>query len=318
MEKLLTIAIPTFNRAEYLDKLLEWLAGAIKGFESDCEIFISDNCSSDHTPEVVKKWQNIIKNIEINYNRNNHNIGLMPNFAYCLQAPTSKYVWVLGDDDVIKDGTLEYVIKNLKNHPDLALLGLDYSIRSVLDNTMVHDRIFKSETEEVIADSKSVIEHYLITDHSGLAFISSIVYKTEAAKKALQKWPESIHNMEGQTYWTAFCALYGSIKISTEVYIEYASNMLFLSKPKAWFKMHYGEIIEVYAKLLEIGYSRKLFSQLILKHFKEKNNWKVVFGALRRWPILTLNIIVPYFNFVALSYLYSQLFWFGNFYKIKS
>lgn len=33
MEKLLTIAIPTFNRAEYLDKLLEWLAGAIKGFD---------------------------------------------------------------------------------------------------------------------------------------------------------------------------------------------------------------------------------------------------------------------------------------------
>ncbi len=49
MHKLLTIAIPTYNRAELLDKQLAWLAQAIQGFESDCEIFVSDNCSTDHT-----------------------------------------------------------------------------------------------------------------------------------------------------------------------------------------------------------------------------------------------------------------------------
>ncbi|MCC5625684.1 glycosyltransferase family 2 protein, partial [Nostoc sp. CHAB 5715] len=38
MNKLLTIAIPTFNRASLLDKQLAWLAQAIKGFEDDCEI----------------------------------------------------------------------------------------------------------------------------------------------------------------------------------------------------------------------------------------------------------------------------------------
>ena len=44
MQKLLTIAIPTYNRAALLDKQLAWLATAIKGFESECEIIISDNC----------------------------------------------------------------------------------------------------------------------------------------------------------------------------------------------------------------------------------------------------------------------------------
>ena len=55
MNKLLTIAIPTYNRAALLDKQLAWLAIAIKGFESECEIIISDNCSTDNTPGVVKK-----------------------------------------------------------------------------------------------------------------------------------------------------------------------------------------------------------------------------------------------------------------------
>ena len=54
MQKLLTIAIPTYNRAALLDKQLAWLATAIKGWESECEIIISDNCSTDNTPGVVK------------------------------------------------------------------------------------------------------------------------------------------------------------------------------------------------------------------------------------------------------------------------
>jgi glycosyltransferase involved in cell wall biosynthesis len=61
MNKLLTIAIPTYNRADLLDKQLEWLSQAIKGYESECEIFVSDNCSSDHTQEIIQKWQDILR-----------------------------------------------------------------------------------------------------------------------------------------------------------------------------------------------------------------------------------------------------------------
>jgi hypothetical protein len=46
MNKLLTIAIPTYNRADLLDKQLTWLSQGIKGFESECEILVSDNCLS--------------------------------------------------------------------------------------------------------------------------------------------------------------------------------------------------------------------------------------------------------------------------------
>ena len=57
MNALLTIAVPTYNRAELLNKQLAWLAKSIKGYESECEIIISDNCSEDNTQEIVKKWQ---------------------------------------------------------------------------------------------------------------------------------------------------------------------------------------------------------------------------------------------------------------------
>jgi len=57
MNKLLTIAIPTYNRADLLDKQLTWLSQAIKGFETECEILVSDNCSTDHTQSIINKWR---------------------------------------------------------------------------------------------------------------------------------------------------------------------------------------------------------------------------------------------------------------------
>lgn len=300
MDKLLTIAIPTFNRFELLNKQLAWLAEAIKGFESECEIFISDNCSTDNTQEVVKNWQKTLSNITLKYNRNSQNIGLMRNFANCLQTATSTYVWVIADDHKIQQRTLAYVVPHLKNHPDLSLLALNFSIRSIPTGEIITERVFEIENEEIRADGKAVIENSLAADCI-LGLMSGNIYKTAAVKLALQKWQSSPDSAEGQIYWTAFCATQGSVKITKETYIEYPSPMFFQTKPKEWFKRHYAELPEVYVKLIEIGYSRKFCRELILKHFTQKNNWKVVLGAIRRWPLLAIITMLRYFGLVSVS-----------------
>ena len=109
MTKLLTIGIPTFNRAQLLDRQLAWLAQAVKGFESECEIIVSDNCSSDDTPEVVKKWQSVFSDTALKLNRNSENVGAIRNIAYCINEATSKHVWVISDDDVVYAKTLPYL-----------------------------------------------------------------------------------------------------------------------------------------------------------------------------------------------------------------
>ena len=299
MEKLLTIAIPTFNRSGFLNQQLAWLAQTIKDFESECEIFVSDNCSTDNTQEIVKNWQKTL-GPTLKYNRNSQNIGLMRNFSTCLQAATSKYVWVIADDDTIQQRTLGYVVQNLKDHPDLSLLSLNFSIRSIPTGEIVIERAFEIENEEVRTDSKKVIEHSLAAGWI-LGLMSGNIYKTEAIKLALQKWPSSPDNAEGQIYWTAFCAAQGSIKITKETYLEYASPMFYQTKPKEWFKRHYDELPKVYIKLIEIGYSEKVCRELILKHFTQQNNWKVVLGAIKRWPILAITTMISYFSLVGVS-----------------
>ena len=104
---LLSICIPTYNRADKLDKNLNLLINAI-GKHENIEIFISDNCSSDNTKSIVSQYLSLT-NI-INYHRNNENIGPDKNFLQCFKLAKGKYIWLLGDDDYVLGESLPRII----------------------------------------------------------------------------------------------------------------------------------------------------------------------------------------------------------------
>ena len=51
---LLTVAIPTFNRAVALDAQLDALSRSIVELTGECAVIVSDNASSDETPAVCE------------------------------------------------------------------------------------------------------------------------------------------------------------------------------------------------------------------------------------------------------------------------
>ena len=54
----LLVVIPTWNRADCLDKAIQAISEArFQTQKCTVELFISDNCSSDHTSDVTSKWQ---------------------------------------------------------------------------------------------------------------------------------------------------------------------------------------------------------------------------------------------------------------------
>src|SRR4051812_41815877 len=113
--KLLTIAIPTYNRANYLDINLNQLARNLRQLENaaEVEIIVSDNASTDNTAQVVNKY--IEQGIKINYHRNSTNTGFDGNFNQCISKATGKYFWLFGDDDLLFNNSLTKVIRILKN-----------------------------------------------------------------------------------------------------------------------------------------------------------------------------------------------------------
>lgn len=111
---LLSICIPTWNRAPFLKESLSRL---LKEYETvdkdDVEIFVSDNCSDDDTKEVVLDY--IKCGFLISYNRNQENKGAAENFLICMRQAKGKYILLLGDDDFLCENSLSYILNLIRN-----------------------------------------------------------------------------------------------------------------------------------------------------------------------------------------------------------
>lgn len=109
--KLLTIAVPTYNRSAYLDTCLSHITRQLCDFGSLVEIIVSDNCSADNTREIVQSY--VTSGIDIHYIKNAENIGADRNFVQCFNLANGKYVLILGDDDILLDGALAKILSVL-------------------------------------------------------------------------------------------------------------------------------------------------------------------------------------------------------------
>ena len=304
MNKLLTIAIPTFNRAQLLDKQLTWLAQAIKGFEDDCEILVSDNSSTDNTQEVIQKWQRTLSNITFKSNKNSKNLGAIKNIMYCLNSTATKYVWTIGDDDPIQDRAIAYVISKLKQHEDLSLLFLNFSGRNQITGEPVHpptivgNRWFDIDSED--GNGKAIFEHCFSKSIGAVIFLTATVYRTDLVKRALQDWPDAENNWISLAYLAGYCAANGRVIVTKETYLECIVGVSYWQKePKSALLMQYKHIPEVILKLEKSGYSKQFCRRMLLQNGKEVN-LKVFLGALRRWPMSAIKIVVPFLALVSL------------------
>jgi glycosyltransferase involved in cell wall biosynthesis len=115
---LLTLAIPTFNRAQFLNEFLQellpqlaYLSAAGRGDE--IELLVSDNASTDETPQVLEAAV-AASALPIRVMRQSTNIGPDPNFIWCFEQARGKYFWLFGDDDILRNGSLQIILDSLK------------------------------------------------------------------------------------------------------------------------------------------------------------------------------------------------------------
>ena len=110
---LISITIPTYNRAHFLDVCLEFHIPLAS--KHNIKIFISDNASEDNTEEVVKRRQTEYSLIF--YTKNQVNIGPDANFERALKLADTKYVWLLGDTYKIPVKGIDYLVHLFSSCP---------------------------------------------------------------------------------------------------------------------------------------------------------------------------------------------------------
>ena len=158
-QPLLTIAIPTYNRAVYLRQALVQLQLEISSYQlSNIEIIVSDNASSDSTQQVVAELQD--SGLNIRYLLNADNIGSDANIAQCFNTSKGHYVLILGDDDLFYDGSLKWLMTALEHNEYGAVCmqsyGFDRDFRQEYPGIFGRDQSFNDAGEFLVAIGPSV------------------------------------------------------------------------------------------------------------------------------------------------------------------
>ena len=163
---ILTIAIPTYNRAKYLDLCLASLEKNEINY-NDIEIIILNNNSPDNTDEIIEKYQN---SLTFRYIKNKINIGPDENFKKCIKEAKSEFVWIFGDDDLFLNGFICDLTELLLKNKELGLIHLNAQIFS--DDTEIIN--YKCQKLHVnVTESKESIFKYA---HLNITFLSANIF----------------------------------------------------------------------------------------------------------------------------------------------
>ena len=144
LRPLLSICIPTYNRADWLRVCLLSLAPMMPDAGALVEVVVSDNASPDDgaTARLVADMQT---HYSIRFHQQERNIGLNPNVLFTVgQMAQGEYVWVIGDDDVPCSDILARLLSMLQMQPQLDFVYINhllYNGQQPLSETTSQDAI---------------------------------------------------------------------------------------------------------------------------------------------------------------------------------
>lgn len=148
-QPVLSICVPTFNRARYLECLLEDFVARIGALGCSYELLIGDNCSDDNTAEVVDRYQS---ELHIRYFRRLENVGADHNISKLFGAAKGRYVVYAADDDLLILDVLGRYVDYLEDHPEVG---------AVFAPWFLHDRVEDRDFDQFfVVESETRIERY--------------------------------------------------------------------------------------------------------------------------------------------------------------
>lgn len=114
MAPLLSICIPTWNRKKELGRLLKNISGEAKGVEGQVEVCVSNNGSTDGTKEYLESAKNAF-GFPISVFNSEKNVGFDANILRAMRMGKGKWIWTMGDDDLVNAGQLKALLSSLEN-----------------------------------------------------------------------------------------------------------------------------------------------------------------------------------------------------------
>ncbi|MEM9666499.1 MAG: glycosyltransferase family 2 protein, partial [Bacteroidota bacterium] len=163
---LVSVIIPTFNRAQFLGRTLE---SALAQTHSHLEVLVMDDGSADDTPNVVARYQE--QDARIRYVRHPENLGLVRNWKAGIAAATGSFFCILGDDDSLEPTFVEELLAPLQADPNLVLSFCDHWI---MDHAGT--RLLERSRENTSYWRRDQLRRGALTDFFRIALIDRAIF----------------------------------------------------------------------------------------------------------------------------------------------
>jgi glycosyltransferase involved in cell wall biosynthesis len=170
----LSVCLITYNRARFLDRLLEDLFRT-PPFGIPFEILICDNASSDNTPDVIASWQ--AKQPEIRTIRQKTNVGPEHNLASAYRLARGEFCIYLADDDRLIPEAVTEVVRYLEANPNVAVVHSPWELYD--DNEKQTLRLLYQIPEERVFDKKAAVDLFNFVLRNNV-YPETCVYRTSA------------------------------------------------------------------------------------------------------------------------------------------
>jgi glycosyltransferase involved in cell wall biosynthesis len=185
----ISVLIPTYNYACFLSEAIESVLA--QDFQ-DFELLIVDDCSTDNTVEVVRRF--CAQDSRVLFSVNSANLGMVNNWNRCLQQASGQYIkFLFGDDKLCHPQALGKMVALLEQYPSVILAA---AARVILDEkSKVVD--VQRPLAEGHHDGRKIITDYLMENGKNLVGEpSAVLFRKADAQRGFNPQYKQIVDVE--------------------------------------------------------------------------------------------------------------------------
>ena len=211
MDKKVSIITITYNQEKFITQALDSFIYQKTNFPF--EVIVSDDCSTDETQNIIKKYAeqypDIIKPI-----LREQNVGSEVNYIEALKMSNSKYTAICDGDDYWTDPyKLQRQVDYMEAHPDCAVSF--HKMKTVYENSKKMPQIIPIKMGKKQLTFKSLcLQGYIPSN--------TIMYRTEYLKPELKNYPEEMFPLDW--FNNIMIAKHGKIGFINKVMAVYRRN----------------------------------------------------------------------------------------------
>jgi glycosyltransferase involved in cell wall biosynthesis len=181
----LSICISTYNRAGWLAVNLTNMLRQIPESAREVEVLVCDNASTDATEAVVAPY---LERKNFRYVRNPRNVGMLGNLRVTANEARGEHVWILGDDDLIRENAVRRVLEVIAAHRDLPLIYLNYAYTHATDPEGIGDiDAFVNDCPPIVEPGKDMlarVKDIAANNENFFTAIYCLIFRRDHAIKA--------------------------------------------------------------------------------------------------------------------------------------